>query len=290
MNQASNLIKIFNCNDRDRIGDVIFVHGLGGNAKGTWHLQEKQDDDFWPFWLGEDLQKEGQEVNIWSLKYQVEPFRWKGNTMPLFDRANNCLDVLDSYEIGDRPIVFITHSLGGLLVKQMLCNALQFGTDEWKLILKQTKGIVFLSTPHSGSDLATWIDYIGKILGSSVSVKELQANDSRLRDLNLTYRNNSQLKNIPIKVYCENQKTLGILVVNKTSADPGIPGVIPIPLDCDHISISKLESRDLVSYRNIKKFVKKNLLNSPRQLPPTNSIAISEVSEKKTFGIKSKDN
>ena len=290
MSEDSNLIQIFNCNDRSRIGDVIFVHGLAGNARGTWHPQEKQDDDdFWPFWLGEDLQKEGQEVNIWSLKYQVEPFRWKGNTMPLFDRAKNCLDVLDSYQIGDRPIVFITHSLGGLLVKQMLRHAYDFGTEEWKLIVKQTKGIVFLSTPHSGSDLATWINYIGKII-TSVSVEELQANDSRLRELNLVYRNHSQLKNIPIKVYCENKKTLGILVVNPTSANPGIPGVTPIPLDRDHISISKLESRDLVCYRQIKEFVKKHLQNSPPQLPPAKTITIPEASEKKTFGIKSKDN
>lgn len=290
MSEESNLIKIFKCNDRSCIGDVIFVHGLAGNARGTWHPQEKEDDDdFWPFWLGEDLQKEGQEVGIWSLKYQVEPFRWKGNTMPLFDRAKNCLDVLDSYEIGDRPIVFITHSLGGLLVKQMLCYAYDCGTEEWKLIVKQTKGIVFLSTPHSGSDLATWINYIGKNI-TSVSVEELRANDSRLRSLNEQYQENLQLKNIPIKVYYESQKTSGILVVNPTSANPGIPGVKIIPLDRNHISISKLESRDLVSYLQIKKFVKNKLLNAPPQLPPANTITIPEVSEKKTFGIKSKDN
>jgi hypothetical protein len=30
-----------------------------------------------------------------------------------------------------------------------------------------------------------------------------------------------------------------VLVVNETSADPGLPGVVPIPLDETHISICK---------------------------------------------------
>lgn len=119
MSNFNDLIEISGCDNSSRRGDVIFVHGLGGTARGTWHPQEKQDDDnFWCAWLGEDL----PDVGIWSLGYEVEPFRWKGNSMPLADRATNSLDLLDSYEIGDRPIIFITHSMGGLLVKQTIAD------------------------------------------------------------------------------------------------------------------------------------------------------------------------
>jgi hypothetical protein len=38
-------------------------------------------------------------------------------------------------------------------------------------------------------------------------------------------------------VYCETRPTHGILVVNETSADPGITGVNPIPLDADRIGV-----------------------------------------------------
>jgi len=69
----NDLIEISGCDNPSRQGDVIFVHGLGGTARGTWHPQEKQDDDnFWCAWLGEDL----PDVGIWSLGYEVEPFRW----------------------------------------------------------------------------------------------------------------------------------------------------------------------------------------------------------------------
>jgi pimeloyl-ACP methyl ester carboxylesterase len=167
------------------------------------------------------------------------------------------LDLLDSYGIGDRPLMFITHSLGGLLVKQMLRNARDYG--KWNAIASQTKGIVFLSTPHSGSDMASWIQHIGGLLRTTVSVEELEAHHSRLRELNLLYRNDEQFSQISMLIYCETRPTGPILVVNQTSADPGIKGVIPVPMDFDHISICKVADRKSQIYRSIKRFIEKNL-------------------------------
>jgi hypothetical protein len=191
--------------------------------------------------------------------------------MPLVDRATNILDLLDSYEIGDRPVIFITHSLGGLLVKQMLRNARGYGL--WKAIASQTKGIVFLSTPHSGSDMASWIKYIGGILRTTVSVEELEAHHPQLRDLNLLYRNDEQFSQVPMLVYCETRPTKGILVVNQTSADPGIKGVIPVPMDFDHISICKVADRKTQIYRQVKRFIQNNLTT------PLPLIELKEIEE-----------
>jgi hypothetical protein len=38
-----------------------------------------------------------------------------------------------------------------------------------------TRFKTILSTPHSGADMANWINYIGKLLRTSVSVRELEA-------------------------------------------------------------------------------------------------------------------
>lgn len=275
----NDLIEISGCDNPSRRGDVIFVHGLGGSARGTWHPKEKQNDDnFWPKWLGEDF----PDVGIWSLGYEVEPFKWKGNSMPLADRATNILDLLDSYEIGERPLIFITHSFGGLLVKQMLRSARDFG--KWQAIASHTRGIVFLSTPHSGSDIASWIRHIGGILQTTVSVEELEAHHSRLRELNLLYRNDDQLRKIPMRVYCETLPTKGILVVNQTSADPGINGVIPVPMPCDHISICKMKDRNNQIYRQVKRLIKNNL-NQPLA-PIALTLAQKETSIQKTDGSK----
>jgi predicted alpha/beta hydrolase family esterase len=263
----TELIAINGTENENRIADVIFVHGLGGDALSTWHPQGiKEAENSWLTWLARDL----EDIGIWSVNYEVEPFRWRGSTMPLADRATNVVDLLDIYEIGERPVIFITHSMGGLVVKQMLRHACDYGNPSWKKIVEQTKGIVFLSTPHSGSDIANWMKYIGGILGASVSVEELEANAPRLRELNTVYRNHAQLKEISIIVYCENEKTKGVMVVDQTSADPGIPGVTPIPLDENHISIAKPRSAKSQLYLRVKKFIKERLSN-PQPLPPLHS-------------------
>ncbi|WP_287287091.1 triacylglycerol lipase [Okeania sp. SIO2B9] len=190
----SRIIKISGCDDQNRTGDVIFVHGLDGHPRKTWHPQEKSDDDnFWPVWLGEDL----PDMGIWSLKYEVSSSHWKGESMPLVDRATNILKLLDTYKIGDRPLFFITHSMGGLLVKQMLYRAVYLKNPKWKAIVDQTQGIVFFSTPHSGSNLANLIKYMGWILQTTVSIDELEAHHPRLRELTDVYRSSKKLSKIP---------------------------------------------------------------------------------------------
>jgi len=268
------MIQISGCENPNRTGDVIFVHGLNGHPRKTWHPQEKSDDDnFWPAWLGEDLPNMG----IWSLGYEVNSSHWKGSSMPLVDRATNILAVLDSREIGDRPLFFITHSMGGLLVKQMLRHAIDYGTLEWKVIAEQTKGIVFLSTPHYGASMANWIKYFDRILQTTVSVDELKAHHPRLRELANVHRNHEMLSQIPMQVYCEKLPTFGFLVVNETSADPGIKGVTPIPMDEDHISICKLEDRESLIYIRVKNFIKKNLKLPLPELLPTEQIGVEEI-------------
>lgn len=274
------LQKISGCDNPDRVADVIFVHGLDGDARTTWHPKERPGA-FWPAWLGEDV----PAVGVWSLGYAVSASAWKGHTMPLADRATNILDLLELDGIGRRPIVFICHSLGGLLVKQMLRNAGDFGNPAWKAIATQTKALVFLSTPHSGANLASWIQYIGGLLRTTVSVEELEAQHPRLRELNLWYRNHVADFDLATVVYCEKRPVTGILVVNETTADPGIVGVVPIPVDEDHVSICKPASKDSQIYRRVKRLVEDIVAQSRRPAPQRstrNAVADSQPPQPST--------
>jgi protein SERAC1 len=103
------LLKISSCDNPSRIADVIFVHGLDGDARTAWHPRDKPED-FWPTWLGQDF----PNVGLWSLGYAVSASAWKGHSMPLFDRANNTLDRLQLDGFDRRPIGFVCPSLGGL--------------------------------------------------------------------------------------------------------------------------------------------------------------------------------
>jgi hypothetical protein len=270
---AEGLIKISGDNTSECRGDVVFVHGLGGDALTTWQSpQNKDPQNSWLYWLGQDI----PGIRVWSLGYEAEAFAWKGSTMPLPDRATNLLATLDADGLGSQPLFFITHSLGGLVVKQMLRNAVDSGNSQWKAIVEKTQGIVFISTPHSGSDIADWIKYLGGIL-TTVSVDELKSHDPQLRGLNSWYRNHEQFGQIPIRVYCEKKKTMGILVVSETSADPSIQGVTPIPMDDDHVSICKPSSQQALIYKGVKKFVDQSLQSLEVQSPKKSLIGLQNA-------------
>lgn len=250
----AELLTISGCDKQDRELDLIFVHGLDGDGRSTW---QKDDNpaNFWPGWLGEEY----PNIGVWSLDYEVSASDWKGHSMPLYNRARNSLDRFDLAEIGQRPIGFVCHSLGGLLVKQILRLANEFNNDNWKTVAEQTRFIVFLSTPHSGADMANWINYIGKLLSTSVSVQELEAHNPNLLQLNDWYRSNADRLKIKTSVYCETRPTHGILVVNETSANPGITGVYPIPLDADHITICKPANKSEPVYLRVKRLLNETL-------------------------------
>lgn len=252
------MLRVSGYENHERIGDVIFVHGLDGDQHTTWHPAGKPEM-FWPAILGRDL----PQIGVWSLGYDAHSLLLGGYTMPLFDRANNILALLEANLVGFRPTVFVCHSLGGLLVKQMLRNASTYSSEAWQRISLNARAIVFLSTPHAGSGLASWLQYVHLLLPpSSRSVVELQRNAPELRDLNLWYRNvisENQL-HIANLVFCETRPTGDVcLVVDPTSADPGLKGVVPIPVDADHISICKPASKNALVYKLVDQFVRKNL-------------------------------
>jgi len=234
------------------VADIIFVHGLGGDAESTWTA--KNSGLSWPQMLVQDI----PGVSIHSLAYDAALLNWLGGAMPLSDRANEVLDELESCNIGKRPIVFICHSLGGLVVKQLLRAADPLPAQHhWKRIYDAVEKIVFLATPHAGSDTANYLSGLGKVLpkGSSIAVKELEKNNQLLRDLNNWFRNSVDKINVEIKVYYETKDVSGLRIVDANSADPGIAGVTPVPVDVNHMEIAKPKSKKDVVYRRILNYV-----------------------------------
>lgn len=260
----AELIPIKNTERDDLQGDVIFVHGLNGNGREYWSPND-HPECFWPEWVGEDIEK----VGVWSIGYSASAFAWQGPTMPLSQRVANIINLLQTNHLAtERPVVFITHSLGGLLVKQMLQSA-DIGTvANAQSLVQQTKGIVFIATPHQGADLANFVDSLGFLLPTDL-VDTLKRDQQNLIDLNTWFRNNFDRLGIQVQAFCETQPTsLGTkfpatvikrIVVNCTSADPGLPNVNVVPLGKDHISICQLDSREDLLYKNVIPFIKQSL-------------------------------
>src|SRR5260370_9593758 len=136
--------------------DVVFVHGLGGDGVGTWKPEGASES--WLDWLGQDI----PSTAIWSLSYPAGATKWTtaGEGMALPDRASNLIPTMLYYGIGSRKTIFVCHSLGGLVVKQILRHSTNMSKPEWQAIADSTLGVAFLATPHAGSDLATFIKMV----------------------------------------------------------------------------------------------------------------------------------
>jgi hypothetical protein len=169
--------------------------------------------------------------------------------------------------------------MGGVVVKKMLQVASTSG-DEYSRFARTIRGVLFLATPHTGSDPARLGEFL-KFLRPTASVHELRAQEPQLRDLNIWYRNHCAQLGIRNKVYFETRQTKGMIVVDAVAADPGIAGVIPIPIDASHVDISKPASRDEMVYLGARQFVcdvlvcqKQPTPSSSEPLPPTNFIGL----------------
>ena len=167
---------------------MVFVHGLGGDALATWR-HGKDDSTSWPHWIGSEF----PDVGIWSLGYAASPTRWakllrlihrgsrdSGHSMALPHRALQVLDLMTLKGLGERPIMFICHSLGGLLAKQILRKASDATDSRKKQVAQQTRAVLFLATPHAGADLASFVDAFRTVLGATVSIQDLREHDANL--------------------------------------------------------------------------------------------------------------
>jgi tetratricopeptide (TPR) repeat protein len=244
---VSRLHPISGCDNPNRRADVIFVHGLGGDSSGTWR-SSKDDASSWPHWLA----AAEPTVGVWSLGYAASPSKWPrvlgwfgarwrdaGHAMSLPDRAVQVLDLLALKRLGERPLFFICHSLGGLLVKQVLRTAAEAGDARKRRVAENTRAVLFLATPHSGAALASLIGSFPTIFGATASIEDLRAHEPHLRELGNWYRRRAPELGIATTTYFETRDVRGVaLIVDPTSAHPGV-GEDPVGVDEDHLSIAK---------------------------------------------------
>lgn len=196
---------------------IVFVHGLQGHPRNTWTYYpnpserdkpstsgevkkpkglsrilghhhpkqtesdtETQDGIFWP----EDLLKEDfPKARIMTFGYNtlVQNGLHTVNQGNLFSHARNLLYDLEAKrrKTPTRPLIFIAHSLGGIIVKEVLRRAEHDHDEKINKIYLSTTGVFFFGTPHRGSkDWASSAQVAARIvssIGLDVNSKILQA-------------------------------------------------------------------------------------------------------------------
>ncbi|KAM7521034.1 hypothetical protein LguiB_019996 [Lonicera macranthoides] len=249
--------------------DVVFVHGLRGGPFKTWRvaedksstksgLVEKIDEEagkHGTFWPGEWLSPDFPRARMFSLKYKTNLTQWSGASLPLQEVSSMLLEKLIGAGIGDRPVVFVTHSLGGLVVKQMLYQAKAENKDN---LVNNTVGVVFYSCPHFGSKLADMPWRMGLVFRPAPTIGELRSGSPRLVELNDFIRNLHKKGLLEVLSFCETKVTpivegyggwaFRMEIVPIESAYPGF-GELVVLDSTDHVNSCKPISRSDPSYR-----------------------------------------
>jgi len=164
----------------------------------------------------------------------------------------------------ERPIIFVCHSLGGLVVKRCLiyCQSIRHHqhTARLRSVYVSTYGVLFLGTPHNGSDLAKWGSLLQKLCSAVLPKKFLDTSPQLVQALRT---NNETLQNINrlfIEIigrfhiyFFHESKPMDLkgtrdFVVDEDSAAPVIEGVERMGIEKDHSHMCKFTSENDPGY------------------------------------------
>ena len=245
------------------VADIIFVHGLGGHCYKTWS-REHNADYFWPgLWLPKDLKigqarllTFGYDSSLTGPKSVLNILGFARSL--LFEMRHSRGDSIESLRIGDAPIIFVAHSMGGLVVKKAILMAQN--DNNYRDLAQAMSGIVFLSTPHRGSDLANTLNLMLRLFFQPERsfIKELGPGSSAIEDINEQFRHVAQ--NLSIISFHESQSTyIGgkpFAIVTRDSAILGYANEEPCELKADHHTICKFEDDQDPNFRIVRDTLK----------------------------------
>jgi len=219
--------------------DIVAIHGLGGHPFKTWAAGDRM-------WLKDFLPKEIPEARIFTYGYN-SGVAFNKSASDISDFSRDLLERLLATRrrvLANRPVIFVCHSLGGIVLKKALIIAHE--RSRYESILKSVKGIIFMGTPHRGADIAYWSGLLGKIaniplLGSLKTdvLKDLEPKSRTLGDISSQFVERG--RSFQIFSLYERVMMAGInsLVVDKDSAILHLPNEIPLPVEADHQDICR---------------------------------------------------
>lgn len=241
--------------------DIIFVHGLGGDRQKTW--SKRYDlSFFWPrLWL--PMERDINTTRILTFGYNAGVRGGPAKSIArIVDFAKELLFEMkfgkDEYgedlNLGRVPIIFIVHSMGGLVFKK--AYILGKDDEEYQAIIQSISGVMFLATPHRGTNLA---EVLNRMLSISIQspknfINELSKSSPALEDLNEQFRHVAPKLDI-VSFYETLATAVGpmkLLVLEKDSSILGFPKEVSKSLNANHHEVCKFSSPQDSNYVSVR--------------------------------------
>jgi pimeloyl-ACP methyl ester carboxylesterase len=202
---------------------LVFVHGIFGDAQGTW--KNPNGKSF--FDLVRDNTEVGKRVDIFAFGFTS--YMFASGSLDIQEAANKLHDRLVFHRVTDYPrIVFVAHSMGGLVVLRELLTH--------KEILDSVPVMIFYATPQEGAQIAA----IARNVANNVALEQMLPGDTDgyLRSMDSAWKAIPVSQRPQIRCAYEKKPTYGVVIVGWASATRFCDGT-PSAISENHLDIVK---------------------------------------------------
>jgi hypothetical protein len=252
------------------VASIVAIHGLYETGTETW-----QDPTTKSIWMRDLFPHEELRTRILCYNYDATALRspGSGHADRLLSYATNLIAELCAErqltKSSKRPIIFICHDFGGLLLKRALVYSSTKSAksiEHLHSIFDSTYGIVFLGTPHTGIEKeALFLAQPDEGSGPSQFLLNLLKGSEFLQDLTDQFA--PLMKRYSIYNFWEQLATkkgeFHACVVTEESAAPVWENVEKCGVLKDHAGLAKYQGNDDAGYRVVLEVLVRYVKHSP---------------------------
>ena len=173
---------------------IVFVHGFFSESKGCWLYEDKTEPSrnvFWPDLIRADarLSNPSQFLGGYASALDSQNYGFRNCADELFAAMNRTDEHGHLPVMSKGGIVFVCHSMGGIIVRRIL-------EREKEAFRDKRVGLVLIASPSYGSPHADRLAWLAELYNQQQAL-HLKWGDALLKDLDADFRTLVDSRKIP---------------------------------------------------------------------------------------------
>ncbi|KAK2748457.1 hypothetical protein FQN55_004397 [Onygenales sp. PD_40] len=299
--QTFGILELYRPADGNAEVDIVAVHGLNGNATATWTARPENicwlnHPDFLPKYI------RNARVLVWGYNANVSSITGPTSSNRILQHAQTLVHQLeadrDLEDANARPIIFLCHSLGGVIVKRAIAYSASRKAPTLahiQSIYTSTYAILFFGTPHHGSSKARLLGSLQKVVRLAIPSNVADFENSlvdALKEQSETLQNiNDQfaplMAEFRIYFFWEQEKTdlkyTRDYVVEETSAAPILDSTERCGIAADHRGMCKFNNNSAQGFRTAVAALRRYARDAPEVIGVRHKRALRTLQENQMY-------